>query len=103
MALGLALTGSFVKLAAASAVARLLVYTATCGSTLALRRPHLDAQVGPARFRAPGGPLVPLAAMAVSLAILGGATREHLTVGGGALAAGAVLFLLATRAPTAER
>lgn len=97
VALGLALTGSFVKLAAASAVARLVVYTATCASTLALRRPDIERRVGPARFVVPGGPLVPLAAMAVSLTILAGATREQLTTGAAALAAGALLFAAAAR------
>ncbi len=66
VALALALTGSFVKLAAASAVARLLVYTATCAATLALRRPPVGEGVGPARFVTPGGPIVPLAATVIS-------------------------------------
>ena len=38
VALALALTGSFITLAATSAVARLLVYSGTCASVLALRR-----------------------------------------------------------------
>jgi len=88
----LALTGSFVKLAVVSAVARLVTYTGACASTLILRRNRYEGKVSPATFVIPGGPVVPLLAVVISLAILFGATREQILGGGLALAAGAALF-----------
>jgi amino acid transporter len=89
VALALALFGDFVTLAASSAVSRLLVYAGTCASVLVLRRQ------GPAAFTIPGGPVVPVVALVISLAILGGATSLQLQVGGSALVAGAVLYVIA--------
>jgi amino acid transporter len=110
VALILALTGSFVALAAVSAIARLVMYLAVCMSTLVLRKRdrEIAAQVGahfsdplqaiaPPKFTVPFGPVIPILASIVALAILAGATRAHLIAGGAALAAGAVLFLLAPR------
>lgn len=94
-ALTLALSGSFVTLAAASAIARLLVYASTCASVLALRRQ------GRASFTIPLGPVVPVVALAVSMAILFGASTRQLQVGAGALVLGAVLYAVA-RAGRAE-
>lgn len=93
VSLGLALSGSFAAMAAASAVARLLVYVGTCGSVLVLRRE------GRASFTIPGGPVVPVVALVISMAILYGASGLQLRVGLGALAVGAVLYLIARRAP----
>jgi basic amino acid/polyamine antiporter, APA family len=89
VALALALTGSFSTLALASAVSRLLVYAGTAAAVLALRRR------GRAPFTIPGGPIVPLAALVICLALVAGATAEQFTIGGLALAAGAVLFVIA--------
>lgn len=93
----LALTGSFVFLAAVSAVARLVVYMSACGATLRLRRASMADRVGAAHFVAPGGPIVPLVAIAITSSILVSATAQQLLAGGAALAAGAVLFAIATR------
>jgi len=90
--LALALLGSFTVLAPISAIARLLVYVGTCAAVLALRKQ------GRAPFTIPFGPLIPAMALAVSVAILIGATQEQLLAGGYALAAGAVLYLVATKA-----
>lgn len=90
--LTLALSGSFVVLALASGVARLVIYTGTCAAALRLR--YVPAPVGPAPFVAPGGPLVPILAIVVSLAILAGATWTQLLVGAAGLGAGGVLFLV---------
>ena len=87
--LTLALTGSFGQLAAVSAIGRLLVYSGTCASVLRLRRQ------GPAPFTIAGGPLVPIVALAVCVAMLAGATQDQLVRGGGALVVGAILFLIA--------
>ncbi len=97
VALGLSLSGSFVILAVASAVARLVIYTGACAATLRLRHPRFQGVVAPATFVAPGGPLVPLAAIGVSLLILAGATREQLLGGLAGLAVGGLLFLVNDR------
>jgi amino acid transporter len=89
VALGLALSGSFATLAASSAVSRLIVYAGTCASVLALRRK------GPAAFTIPGGPIVPVVALAISLAILFGASPLQRRVGLVALVVGAALYLAA--------
>jgi len=93
----LALTGSFVFLAAVSAVARLVIYLSTCLATLWMRRHEGAAGVAPATFTAPLGPVIPLAASAIALSILAGATTQQLLSGVAALVAGAGLYALATR------
>lgn len=87
----LALTGSFVKLAAISALARLLVYAGTCASVLALRRQDR------APFTIPGGPTIPVIALAVCGAILLGVTWDQFVRGSAALLVGAILFMIARR------
>jgi basic amino acid/polyamine antiporter, APA family len=91
LTLVLALTGSFAKLAAVSAVARIVVYSGTCAAVLALRRKSR------APFTIPGGPVVPVVALVVCVAILSGATSAQLQAGLMALAGGAVLYLIAAR------
>jgi basic amino acid/polyamine antiporter, APA family len=103
VALVLAVTGTFVTLAAASAISRLLVYVATCASTLRLRHPRFAGTVRPALFVVPGGPVVPAAAILFALAILAGATWTQRLSGAGALAAGAVLYALAVRGADPQR
>ena len=107
VSLVLAITGSFVTMAAASAISRLLVYVMTCASTIRLRAARFQGQVSPAAtggvpikpamFRLPGGPAIPALAIVCSLLILVGATRVQLISGTWALAAGAVLYLIAVR------
>ena len=100
IALTLALTGSFVALAAVSAIARLVMYLAVCASTLVLRTQVPSGDVGPALFTVPLGPVVPIVASIVAMGILAGASQAQLTAGAAALAAGAVLFFVATRLET---
>ncbi len=97
VALGLALTGSFVILAMASAVARLITYTGVCAATLQLRSARFRESVSPPTFVIPLGPTVPVLAIAISLLILAGATRQQLLGGAAGLAAGAVLFVVNNR------
>jgi APA family basic amino acid/polyamine antiporter len=97
VALALALGGSFAKLALVSALARLVTYTGACAATLRLRSPKFAAAVQPATFVAPLGPVMPIVAILVSMAIVAGATREQLLGGGLALAAGAVFFAINSR------
>jgi basic amino acid/polyamine antiporter, APA family len=102
VSLVLALSGTFVALAAASAVARLLVYVVTCASTIRLRNARFDGQVRPATFRLPGGPVIPILAILISLSILFGATQAQLISGTSALAVGAVLYFIAVRGSRRE-
>ena len=94
VALLLGLTGSFAAIAVVSALARLVTYTGACAATLRLRSPQFARSIKPATFVAPLGPLVPIAAIVVSLAVVAGATKPQLLGGAGALIAGAVLFAL---------
>ena len=100
VALVLGLSGTFATLAAASAISRLLVYVATCASLVRLRQARFSSALRQPTFRVPFGPAIPAVAILISLSILAGATRLQLMAGGGALAAGAVLYLIAT---TGER
>ena len=93
----LALSGSFVALATASAVARLVTYVGACAATLRLRNPRYETIVQPPRFRTPMGSVVPLLAIAVSLVILVGASRQQLFGGFAALVVGASVFFLNDR------
>ena len=94
IALVLAVSGTFVTMAAASAISRLIVYFATCASALRLRA-RASAGVAPALFRVPLGPVVPAAAMLIALAIIVTATPAQVVGGAVALSVGAGLFLLA--------
>jgi amino acid transporter len=90
----LALSGSWAKLAVVSAVARLVTYAGVSAATLRLRAPAFAASVPSATFVAPFGPIVPVVAIAMSLGVAAGATREQLIGGLAALAVGAVMFLI---------
>ncbi len=102
VSLALATTGSFVSMAQASAVSRLVVYVATCASDLRLRRGTVQGDTAEPALRLPLGPVIPLLAIAVALTILLGATGQQLQAGGYALAAGAVLFSVAVLARRKE-
>jgi hypothetical protein len=81
-------------MAAASAISRLVVYVATCASTLRLRSARFRDVVKPAGFVAPFGPAVPMAAIAIAMTILAGATPLQLRNGIAALMAGAILYAI---------
>jgi amino acid transporter len=95
VSLALALSGTFQSMAAASAISRLLVYVATCASTLRLRSPRFDGTVKPPVFVVPLGPVIPLAAIAIAMTILAGATPLQLRNGAAALVVGAILYAIA--------
>ena len=98
VALALALSGSFVFLAAVSAVARLVIYLAVSLATLQLRGRAPSAEMAAAQFATPFGAVIPVVAALVSFGILFGATLQQLAAGGAALAAGSVLYAIARRA-----
>lgn len=89
LSLLLALSGSFVQLALLSVVARLCAYIGTALSVLVLRRRH-DSREGVLRL--PGGPLIPVLAAALSIALLASARIGNLVAGGLALLVGAVIY-----------
>jgi amino acid transporter len=91
MALALALSGSFATLAKTSALARLVVYSFTCASVIALRRS------GRAPFTIPFGPVVPVFGLIASIGIAFGADALQRQTGLVALAFGAVLYLVARK------
>lgn len=97
VALVLMLSGSFVFLAAVSAVARLIIYAGACAAMVRLRRPGFAEKVKPATFSVPGGLLVPFIAIGSSMLILVMANRQQLLWGLAALVAGGALFLLNNR------
>ena len=97
IAMALALSGSFVALATASAVARLITYTGVAAATLRLRRQEFQKSVRSPTFRTPMGALIPVRAIAVSLVILVGASREQLMGGAAALVVGLIVFFLNDR------
>ncbi len=98
IALPLALSGTFVGLAALSVVARLATYLGTAAAVPVLRRkmPASDTTV-----RLPGGPAIPLAACALSVALAASAGAENLLAAGAALVVGAVLFAVGRRGRSA--
>lgn len=89
LALALALSGSFVQLALLSMVTRLLAYISTSASVLVLQRRHGDR---PGSFRLPGGALVPVAALVLSLAMLLSASPAHLLAVALAMAVGSLFY-----------
>lgn len=98
LALALALSGTFVQLALLSVVARLATYAGTAASLLVLQR-RMGSR--PGALRLPGGPLIPLLALAVSLVLLAATTWRNLAAGAAALAVGACIYAL-RRAPSSE-
>lgn len=89
LALALALSGSFVQLAMLSVIARLATYMGTAAAVPVLRRRYGSGGGG---FRVPGGSLVPVAALTLSLGFIANATPAHLVAGLVALAAGAIVY-----------
>jgi len=88
----LALTGSFIVLAAVSAMARMAFYTTTCAAVPILRGRGTSTS---GAFRLPGGAVIPVLATCASLAVIAGADATSLLAGAAALVAGAVLYLAA--------
>jgi len=94
ISLALALSGSFVQLALLSVVSRLCTYLGTAGSVLVLRHRHGDRE---GALRLPGGVLIPVAAIVLSLALLASAQVANLIAAAIALVVGAVVYALRRR------
>ena len=97
VSLVLAVSGRYSDLALVSAISRLLVYVATCASTIRLRSDEFAGRVNPATFVVPFGPLIPGAAIILALSMIAGARREQLIAGLVALIAGGFLYVIAVR------
>ena len=96
--LALAVSGRDSDLALVSAISRLLVYVATCASTLLILRSTVFAgRVKLLTFVVPFGAVIPAAAIAIALAMLAGARREQLIAGLISLVVGGFLYLIAIR------
>ncbi|WP_371183623.1 APC family permease [Xanthomonas sacchari] len=89
LSLALALSGSFVQLALLSMVTRLFAYIGTAAAVLVLARRYRDR---PGALRLPGGPLIPLAALLLALALLVSASWQNLAAAGVALLVGALFY-----------
>lgn len=89
LSLALALSGSFVQLALLSMVTRLFAYIGTAAAVLVLARRYRDR---PGALRLPGGPLIPLAALLLALALLLSASWQNLAAAGVALLIGALFY-----------
>jgi amino acid transporter len=94
IALVLALTGSFVQLAMLSIIARLATYIGTAASIPFLRRKFGTPTEG---FRLPGGPIIPMLALVLSLVFLASAEPRNLLAGAIALAVGAAIYAFRRR------
>lgn len=77
----IAYTGSFTYLASISVVSRFSQYIPTCLSIPVFRKKMPDA---PRAFKIPGGPVIPVVAVLVSLWLLAQATMQQLVMGLGA-------------------
>lgn len=94
IAVPLALSGSFVQLALLSVISRLIAYVGTASSLLVLRKRFADR---PDALHLPGGPLIPIGALLLSLSLLASAGWQNLAAAAAALAAGAVIWALRRR------
>jgi amino acid transporter len=88
---GIAITGTYVKLAIIANVSILLVYLACCLAIVRLRR--LDVGSADQPFVVPGGQVVPWLAAALIVAMLARAGAREWLVTGAVLAAASLLFL----------
>jgi APA family basic amino acid/polyamine antiporter len=96
VAMPVALAGSFTKLALLSAVARMTTYLVTCAALPRLRR------IASPQFRAPGGLLLPILGVVISLTLFLTLNWKHLVAAALALTLGAILWLIAKLFPGAE-
>jgi amino acid transporter len=95
-----ALFVDFARLATLSAVSRLVFSASTCLAVPVLRRRQRDAEPG---FALPGGPAIPLLAVALSVWLLSGVTRDQAIAGGLGLAVGLAVYAVMAIAAAARR
>ena len=100
--MALALTGSFVKLAVASAVVRLLGYIVCIASLPAIRR-KADAAARQEAYRLKGGYTIPLAALAICLFLLAQSKTESWIAVSILLAIGWIFYAIEYSAGSSSR
>ena len=71
-----ALTGSFASLLIVATLATLIVYLICCAATIQLQRLDVRAD-GAVPFRVPGGPIIPILAIAVVVWLMSSSTRQE--------------------------
>ena len=96
VALPLALSGTFVELAALSAIARLATYAGTAAAVPVLRN---KLRATPRTIRLPGGPTIPLAALVLCTLFFLSAEPRSWFAAAIALAVGAGLYLSHRKGP----
>lgn len=84
-----ALTGGFAQLAALSAVSRLVFSATTCAAVPILRRRQRDVAPG---FTLPGGALIPVLAVGLSLWLLSAVSATQAIAGGLGVVSGLVVY-----------
>ncbi len=87
------ISGTFSQLATLSAMARLVTYAGAALSLLKLRR----KDPSPETFRVPGGPVLPVLTILISLLLLTAATIQQWLTGSLALLVGILVYLLTRR------
>jgi basic amino acid/polyamine antiporter, APA family len=92
IAVALAISGTFEKLAVLANISVLLLYLGCAVAAFELRRRDVRTE-GAIPFRVPAGPVVPILAALVVMWLLAQAKRDELLWVGGALVAGAVVYL----------
>ena len=96
LALAMALTGSFVELAVASSLSRMLSYI-VCIASLPIIRNRADDTMKARAYRIRGGYLLPLVGLAICLWLTAQATAENWRTVGILLAIGFVLYAVERR------
>jgi amino acid transporter len=91
--ISITLSSGFVNLATLSAMARLITYVSSAVALIVLRKRFQDVD----RFRIPGGVVVPIITILVSLFLLTAATKEQWIAGISALVVGFILYFLARK------
>jgi amino acid transporter len=87
------------ELAVLSAIARLATYIGTCLAVPVLRRKLPST---PRAIRLPGGPAIPIAALAICLLFLSAAEKRNFIAGAVALAVGALVYVSRGRAASRD-
>jgi len=96
LALAMALTGSFVELAVASSLSRMLSYI-VCIASLPIIRNRADDTMKARAYRIRGGYLLPLVGLAICLWLTAQATADNWRTVGLLLAIGFVLYAVERR------
>ncbi len=89
--LGFALTGSFASLLVVATLATLIVYLICCAATIQLQRLDVRAD-GAVPFRVPGGPIIPVLAIAVVVWLMSSSTKQEFIALGIMLGVETVLY-----------